>query len=74
MTMEDQPPRTPKKPQDASPKQTAEIRLESSGEVVVEHHATPPAGPLDKKIHPRRRLPLIPNAPSQPPNEDEKDV
>lgn len=35
-------------------------RLESSGEVVVQHHTTPSKGPPDKQIHPRRPLPLVP--------------
>ena len=70
--MKDQPPPSPKKPPDASSCQPAEIRLESSGEVVVEHHPAPPTSQPDKQIHPRRPLPLVPNAPSEPAKEDKK--
>jgi hypothetical protein len=38
--------------------------LESSGEVVVEHHNIPPKAPIDKEIHPRHPLPLIPSVPT----------
>jgi hypothetical protein len=48
--------------------------LESAGEVVVEHHATPPRGPKDKQIHPRRPLPLVPKAPSPPSKKAKEDV
>ncbi len=58
------------KPAKASSSQTVESQLEYSGEVVVEHHATPAPGPADLKIHKRRPLPLIPEAPSPPTKED----
>jgi hypothetical protein len=59
--------------QDSQP-DDAESRLESSGEVVVQHYATPPKGPGDKQIHPRRPLPLVPTAPPRPTKERKKDV
>ena len=59
---------------DTPSNQTAETPLESIGEVVVEHHDTPPPGPADKRIHPRRSVPLVPTAPTQPNEKDEKDV
>jgi hypothetical protein len=58
-----------KKPQDTPSNQPNETVLESPGEVVVTHYTTPPQGPPDKQIHPRRRLPPVPNAPSQEPRE-----
>jgi hypothetical protein len=67
-------PSTKKEPQDTSSGQVAETRLKPSGQIVVEHHSTPPVGPADKQIHPRRRLPIVPNAASHPPKEDEKDI
>jgi hypothetical protein len=71
--MEDRPPRPEKKPLTASTPEAIESPLKFSGEVVVEHHATPPAGPADLKIHPRHPLPLVPTAPSMPNKEDKKD-
>jgi hypothetical protein len=71
--MEDQPPRPKKKPQDAPSSQPVESRLEFSGEVVVEHHTTPPAGPPDLKIHARHPLPLVPKSSSQRSKENKKD-
>ena len=71
--MEDKTPRPKKKPVDASSSEAVESRLEFSGQVVVEHHATPPAGPVDLKIHARHPLPLVPKAPSLPTKEDKKD-
>jgi hypothetical protein len=46
--------------------QPEQIRLERAGQVIVEHHVTPPTGPTDKQIHLRRPLPPIPDAPSSP--------
>jgi hypothetical protein len=43
------------------PEQPIERRIESPGEVVVEHHKTPPRAPVDKQIHPRRPLPPVPD-------------
>lgn len=45
---------------DTGKDQVAEPRLKPAGEVVVEHHETPPPGPPDKQIHARRPLPLVP--------------
>jgi len=56
-------PRNPKKPSNALPGQPQETRLESAGQVVVTYGATPPKGPPNKQIHPRRRLPEVPTAP-----------
>jgi hypothetical protein len=42
--------------------ETSETRLDSTGEVVVEQHSTPPPGPADKTIHPRRPLPAVPTS------------
>jgi len=51
---------------------TGEFILESSGEVVVTHLPSPPKGPPEKKIHPRRPLPPVPDA--RPPKaESEKE-
>ncbi len=63
--MPNQQSRTEKKSQDAPSGEAPESRLESSGVFVVKHLATPPKGPANKQIHPRRRLPLVPDAPSQ---------
>ena len=46
--------------EDTDKGRAAETRLKSSGEVVVEHHDTPPPGPPDKQIHARRPLPPVP--------------
>lgn len=72
--MQDQDPRLAKNRQDTSSRPPAESRLESAGEFVVEHRPIPPKGPADKKIHPRRPLPPVPNAPPHPTNEGKKDV
>ena len=49
-----------KESQDSSEPNAGQTRLEYSGEFVVKHHPTPPKAPGDKQIHPRRRLPLVP--------------
>ncbi len=72
--MQDQNPRLAKKRQDTSSCPPAESRLESSGEFVVEHQPIPPKGPTDKKIHPRRPLPLVPNAPPEQKKKGDKDA
>jgi len=72
--MQDRNPRPGKKPQDTSTTQPGETRLESAGEVVVIHHKTPPKGPADKRIHPRRPLPLVPKAPPKPADESKRDA
>jgi hypothetical protein len=68
-------PSEPTKESQESPKPQGEpTRLERAGEVIVEHHSTPPTGPADKQIHPRRPLPLVPDAPAKPSKpEDDKD-
>ena len=40
------------------------VSLESAGEAVVTHYDLPPSQVEDKKIHPRRQLPPVPNAES----------
>jgi hypothetical protein len=46
------------------PSSVSEVPLRSSGEVIVTPKEAP-ARPLDdKQIHPRRPLPLVPDAPS----------
>ena len=55
-------PRNPKKPTNI-PAQAPETPLENVGQVAVTYDATPPKGSPDKQIHPRRRLPEIPDAP-----------
>ena len=57
---------------DTSSSETVEFTLESSGEVVVAHQPAPPKGPPDKPIHPRRRLPRVPDAPPKQTGEEEK--
>lgn len=42
-----------------------EVSLEPSGEVVVIPKASLPKAPEDKRIHPRRPLPPIPDAPDE---------
>jgi hypothetical protein len=56
-------PQSPIKPSNAVPGQAPDARLESAGQVAVTYSATPPKGPPDKQIHPRRRLPEVPDAP-----------
>jgi hypothetical protein len=56
-------PTSPK--QSTPPQQPVETRIESPGEVVVEHHEVPPKGPVDKQIHHRRPLPPIPDKTSK---------
>jgi len=43
---------------------SGELTLKPSGVVVVRHEETAAKAPEDKRIHPRRPLPLIPVAPS----------
>lgn len=60
--MQDQDENGKGKTQKASTTPSPHIRLESSGEVVVTHQPVPPKGPPEKQIHPRRPLPLVPDA------------
>lgn len=46
------------------------FRLRAAGEVVVTHKETAAKAPASKHIHPRRPLPLIPEAPSRPGGEE----
>jgi hypothetical protein len=52
--------------------QKTENRLKFAGEVVVDHHAKPPAGPPDLKVHKRQPLPLVPTAPGPPLEKDKE--
>ena len=49
-----------------------EVSLESSGEVVVIPKASLPKPPEDKRIHPRRPLPPIPDAPDEGREDDDQ--
>jgi hypothetical protein len=49
-----------------------EFKLPSPGEVIVKHDDLPPKPPEDKKIHRRRPLPLVPEAPGDDPGENRK--
>ena len=62
-----------KKSEETSSPQNSKSKLKSSGEVVVRHTETPPPGPADKRIHPRRPLPPVPNRPG-PSDKKEKDT
>jgi hypothetical protein len=70
----EKPPPDPEEP-DEPPSSTpgGKSRLKYSGEVIVEHHPAPPPGPADLKIHPRRPLPPVPQAPDPPTKNDQKD-
>jgi hypothetical protein len=70
--MADQPSDPKKKSPEPAPSQDQETCLKPSGEYVVEHHETPPSGPADKQIHPRRRLPVVPDAPPKTSQTDPK--
>jgi hypothetical protein len=49
-----------------------EISLKPAGEVVVTHEDMPAKLPEDKRIHPRRPLPPVPEAPSEDAGEGRK--
>jgi hypothetical protein len=51
---------------------TGEFELPSPGEVVAPHEDLPAKPPEDKKIHRRRPLPLVPEAPAENPDENRK--
>ena len=69
--MDDRQPHPEEKREDA---RSPQVPLESAGEVVVEHHTTPPRGPKDKQIHPRRPLPRVPEAPPPATKKGNEDV
>jgi hypothetical protein len=62
-----------RKPQDPTrpPTTPPEVRLSNAGQVAVTYSAKPPKGPSNKQIHPRRRLPDVPDAP--PPKRDQSE-
>jgi hypothetical protein len=41
-----------------------ELRLKPAGEAKLEYSDLPPRAPADKRIHPRRTLPNIPDRPA----------
>ncbi len=51
---------------------TGECVLQSPGEAVVKHEDLPAKPPKDKKIHRRRPLPLVPDAPVKESGEDQE--
>lgn len=63
--MPDKDPKPGKRRPATSSPSPEESSLESIGEFVVEHKPVPPKGPIDKRIHPRRRLPPVPSAPAE---------
>lgn len=48
-----------------TPSSPRESRLEPGGEAVVVYQETPLSPEEDKRIHPRRPLPLVPEAPNE---------
>ena len=52
-----------KEPPKTVPSEAPETPLENAGKVAVTYGAKPPKGPPNKGIHPRRRLPDVPEAP-----------
>lgn len=40
--------------------QVEDTRLPAAGEVTVKQYPSPPPGPKDKQIHPRKPLPTVP--------------
>ena len=49
-----------------------EVRLSSAGEAVLTYKEAPAKPPEDKRIHPRRPLPLVPEAPAEDTGEDQR--
>ena len=70
--MPDQPAAPPKRSQDTTSEQPRETQVDSLGEFSVEHRDSPPPAAPNLRIHPRRPLPLVPDARPQP-NQDGKD-
>ena len=54
----------PTDPKDAHPGGEERQALPSLGKVNVEYKQSPPAPPAEKQIHPRRPMPVIPDAPA----------
>lgn len=48
----------------------ADVPLPSAGEVVLFPEEAPPKPPEDKRIHPRRPMPLVPAAPAADTEDD----
>ena len=57
-----------KEPSKTVPDQTPETPLDNAGQVAVTYGAKPPKGPPNKQIHPRQRLPDVPDAPPREPD------
>jgi len=72
--MPDRPVTPPKPSPDKSSDQPKETHLESVGEFVVEHQDSPPPAPPGQQIHPRRPLPLVPDARPLPKKENNNDI
>jgi hypothetical protein len=64
--MQDQDPRAGEDNGNTPVERVSKTRLQSSGEIVVEHHDVLPPGPPDKQIHARRPLPIVPERPLNP--------
>jgi len=53
-------------PKKAEPPIATDMELRRGPVVTVQIGVAPPAPPEDRSIHPRRRLPTVPEAPSAP--------
>jgi hypothetical protein len=62
--MPDRNPGTTEK-EEQKPLAPGEVRLRPAGESVVTHKNEPPQPLVDKQIHPRRPLPLVPEPPEK---------
>lgn len=69
--MSDRKARADKEDDKGSHPQQNEVNLDYSGEVVLTPKATLPKAPERKRIHPRRPLPRVPEAPAK--DEDTED-
>jgi hypothetical protein len=59
-------------PSQKKPLRPGEVRLKPAGEATVKHEECAPEPPVDKRIHPRRPLPPVPEKPAEPPDEDQE--
>ena len=50
-----------------------DITLRSAGEVMITYTDAPAKPAEDKRIHPRRPMPLVPEAPTENPKEEQQD-
>jgi hypothetical protein len=72
--MPDRPANPDKLNQDTSSEPPKETQLNSLGEFTVEHRDSPPPAAPNQRIHPRRPLPLVPDARPRPNNESKDDI